>query len=173
MEQSMDPRSRKLLEAFDSSRKYIRDTENVPEGSAAHGGALELAALGELAAWRPVAEKLVERGWLRRAGGPDAYARTEEGRLAVAGPLDVTLYTRPGCHLCEEAKAQIAPLLQRAGARLREVNIDADPELRERYNMDVPVIFLSARKVAKHRVNLEQFRRELNEVRRKPERFED
>jgi glutaredoxin len=81
-------------------------------------------------------------------------------------PLEVTLYTRPGCHLCEEAKAQIAPLLNRAGARLREVNIDEDAELRERYNVDVPVIFLGARKVAKHRVDLEQFRRQLEEARR-------
>jgi glutaredoxin len=81
-------------------------------------------------------------------------------------PLEVTLYTRPGCHLCEEAKAQIAPLLKRAGARLREVNIDEDAELRARYNVDVPVIFLGARKVAKHRVDLEQFRRQLEEARR-------
>jgi glutaredoxin len=78
----------------------------------------------------------------------------------------VTLYSRPGCHLCNEAKAQIAPLLRRAGARLREVNIDDDEVLRERYNVDVPVLFLGARKVAKHRVDLEQFQRQLAEARR-------
>ncbi len=87
--------------------------------------------------------------------------RTEDGRLAVAGPRDVTLYTRPGCPLCEEAKTQIAPLLREFDARLREVNIDADPVLRERYTNDVPVIFLGLRKVAKHRVDLAQFRRQL------------
>lgn len=85
----------------------------------------------------------------------------EDEILAAAGPLDVTLYTRPGCHLCDEAKAQIAPLLAAAGARLREVNVDADPALRVRYDYDVPVIFLGARKVAKHRVDLRQFRRQL------------
>jgi glutaredoxin len=78
----------------------------------------------------------------------------------------VTLYTRPGCHLCEEAKAQIAPILQRAGALLREVNIDEDAALREQYNVDVPVIFVGQRKVAKHRVDVEQFRRQLEEARR-------
>lgn len=88
----------------------------------------------------------------------------EDAILAAARPLDVTLYTRPGCHLCEEAKAQIAPLLSKAGARLREVNIDADPVLRARYDSDVPVIFLGARKVAKHRVDLSQFRRQLEEA---------
>jgi glutaredoxin len=89
----------------------------------------------------------------------------EDTILATAGPLDVTLYTRPGCHLCDEAKEQIAPLLAQAGGRLREVNIDADPELRARYDYDVPVIFLAARKVAKHRVDLRQFRKQLEEAR--------
>ena len=96
----------------------------------------------------------------------DATTTPEDGRLAAARPLDVTLYTRPGCHLCEEAKAQITPLLEKAGARLREVNIDSDPVLRARYDYDVPVIFLGARKVAKHRVDLEQFRRQIEEARR-------
>ncbi len=80
--------------------------------------------------------------------------------------LEVILYTRPGCHLCDEAKAEIAPLLKRAGAQLREINIDEDTKLRELYNVDVPVIFLNGRKVAKHRVDPEQFRRQLEEARR-------
>lgn len=88
-------------------------------------------------------------------------------RMNRAEPLEVTLYTRPGCHLCEEAKAQISPLLAEFGARLHEVNIDADAELRERFNVDVPVIFLGERKVAKHRVDLKQFRRQLLEARRR------
>jgi glutaredoxin len=85
----------------------------------------------------------------------------EDERIARAGPREVTLYTRPGCHLCDEAKAVIAPLVREFGATLREVNVDADPVLRERYGGDVPVIFLGARKAAKHRVNAEQFRRQL------------
>jgi glutaredoxin len=84
-----------------------------------------------------------------------------------AEPLEVTLYTRPGCHLCDEAKLRIGPLLAEFGARLREVNIDADPELRERYNLDVPVIFLADRKIAKHRIDPGQFRRQLMEARRR------
>jgi glutaredoxin len=82
-------------------------------------------------------------------------------------PLEVTLYTRPGCHLCDEAKSQMAPLLAEFGARLREVNIDADPKLRELYNLDVPVIFLADRKIAKHRVDPAQFRRQLIEARQR------
>jgi len=88
----------------------------------------------------------------------------EDERLARATPREVTLYTRPGCHLCEEAKAAIAPLLAEFGATLLEVNIDEDPVLRERYGWDIPVLFIGAHKAAKHRVDLEQFRRQLRDA---------
>jgi glutaredoxin len=88
----------------------------------------------------------------------------EDARLAAAGPREVTLYTRPGCHLCAEAKAAIAPLLRKFGAVLREVNIDKDAVLEERYGLDIPVIFIGARKAAKHRVDVHQFRRQLEQA---------
>lgn len=88
----------------------------------------------------------------------------EDARLAAAGPRDVTLYTRPGCHLCEEAKTAIAPLLREFGASLYEVNIDKDEVLEERYGWDIPVIFIGAHKAAKHRVDVQQFRRQLGQV---------
>lgn len=89
----------------------------------------------------------------------------EEAKLTACGPRDVTLYSRPGCHLCEEAKAAIAPLLREFGAVLREVNIDEDAVLKERYGWDIPVIFIGQHKAAKHRVDLEQFRRQLEQSR--------
>jgi glutaredoxin len=85
----------------------------------------------------------------------------EDERLAASGPRVITLYTRPGCHLCEEAKALIEPLLSEFGAALREVNIDEDAVLRQRYGTDIPVIFIGSRKVAKHRVDPVRFRRQL------------
>jgi hypothetical protein len=146
---------RELLRAFSGA-----------SGGAPHGGSVRLGALGDPSELRPLVEELTALGWLQRGAGDDAYALTEDGTLALAAPLDVTLYTRPGCHLCDEAKAQIAPLLRRTGARLRQVNIDDDEVLRERYNVDVPVLFLGARKVAKHRVDLKQFERQLADAAR-------
>ncbi len=93
-----------------------------------------------------------------------ATTSSEEAQLAASGPRDVTLYSRPGCHLCEEAKAAIAPLLREFGAALREVNIDENAFLRERYGWDIPVIFIGRHKAAKHRVDLAQFRRQLEEA---------
>jgi glutaredoxin len=115
------------------------------------------------AVWTAVAQ-LVERGWLRAVAAPDTYERTEAGRLELAGPRDVTLYSRPGCHLCEEAKAQIAPMLAEFGARLTEINIDEDLRLRDKYDYEVPVIFVGKRRAAKHRVDLAQFRRQLHDA---------
>lgn len=88
----------------------------------------------------------------------------EDAKLASCGPRDVTLYSRPGCHLCEEAKAAIAPLLREFGAVLREVNIDEDAILKERYGWDIPVVFIGAHKAAKHRVEIAQFRRQVKEA---------
>jgi glutaredoxin len=85
----------------------------------------------------------------------------EDTRLAAAGPREVTLYTRPGCHLCEDAKTAIGPLLREFGAVLHEVNIDNDAVLEDRYGWDIPVIFIGAHKAAKHRVDVRQFRIQL------------
>ena len=143
----MDSLEQKILAAFDGPGARART----------------LSDLGEPAIVKGAASQLVERGWLRATEAPDTYARTEDGRLQLAAPRDVTIYSRPGCHLCEEAKAQIAPLLKEFGARLTEINIDEDLELRARYDFDVPVIFLGARKAAKHRVDLAQLRRQLRD----------
>jgi glutaredoxin len=85
----------------------------------------------------------------------------EDNRLAEAGSREVTIYSRPGCHLCDEAKEVMGPLLRELGAKLREVNIEGDPVLEKRYGVDIPVIFIGARKAAKHRVDIKRFRRQL------------
>jgi hypothetical protein len=80
-----------------------------------------------------------------------------------SGP-DVTLYRRAGCHLCEEAKTAIAPLLREFRATLREIDIEGDATLVERFGCDIPVIYIGRKKASKHRVNLEQFRRQLQDA---------
>jgi glutaredoxin len=144
----MDSLELKILAAFDAPGGPVRS----------------LSDLGDPALVMNAVSQLVERGLLRAMTEPDSYARTEDGRLQLAAPRDVTLYTRPGCQLCEEAKQQIAPLLKEFSARLTEINIDEDPDLRARYDYDIPVIFLGARKAAKHRVDLTQFRRQLRDA---------
>lgn len=53
---------------------------------------------------------------------------------------ELLLYSRPGCHLCEVMRAELAPLLAGREVRLRLVNIDDDPVLKRRYGHDIPVL---------------------------------
>jgi glutaredoxin len=61
----------------------------------------------------------------------------------------VVLYTRQGCHLCDEARA----LLRRYGLAPQLVDIDADPQLRARYDTCVPVVAIDGRERFRGRVN--------------------
>ena len=78
--------------------------------------------------------------------------------------MEVVLYTRAGCHLCDEAKKVLMPLRDEFHFTFREVDIDSDEALRAWYGHDIPVIFLDGRKVAKHRLDREQFRRRLEQA---------
>ncbi len=60
-----------------------------------------------------------------------------------------TLYTRPGCHLCEEAQAQ----LKRHGFRVESVNIDTNPLLQERYGDVIPVVLIDGKERFRGRID--------------------
>jgi glutaredoxin len=79
-------------------------------------------------------------------------------------PLQATLYTRPGCHLCDAVRSVMQPLLAEYGGTLREVNVDEQPDLKELYGYDVPVIFIGEREVARHRLTSREFRAILEET---------
>lgn len=52
----------------------------------------------------------------------------------------LTLYGRPGCHLCEAMAAEMRPHLDAHGLTLHQVDVDADPALAQRYGMKIPVL---------------------------------
>ncbi|HET9531206.1 MAG TPA: glutaredoxin family protein [Blastocatellia bacterium] len=76
----------------------------------------------------------------------------------------VTLYTRPGCHLCDEAKSAIRSISPGEVFTLEEINIDSDPALVEKYGYDIPVVLINGIKVFKHRVDPREFRRKLRRI---------
>lgn len=55
------------------------------------------------------------------------------------GKPRVTLYSRAGCHLCDDARAIIESVCAELGEAYREVDIDGDPELLDRYGEEIPV----------------------------------
>ena len=74
---------------------------------------------------------------------------------------DVVVYSRQGCHLCDVVKEALARVQSRAEFQWREVDIDLDPELRQKYNDQVPVVFIDGRKAFKYHMDDEEFLREL------------
>ena len=73
----------------------------------------------------------------------------------------VTLYTRAGCHLCDDAKHVIEAARRRAVFAYEEIDIDGDAELQERYNFEVPVIAIDGVKAFKYRVNEDELLKKL------------
>jgi glutaredoxin len=59
----------------------------------------------------------------------------------------VTLYTRPGCHLCDEARAKLEQLRAEVGFELEEVDIETDDALHAAYLERIPVICLDGEHV--------------------------
>jgi glutaredoxin len=73
----------------------------------------------------------------------------------------VTLYTRAGCCLCDDAKRVLSDARRRADFDYEELDIDRDPELRRRYNDEVPVIAINQVKAFKYKVTREEFLKKL------------
>ncbi len=76
-------------------------------------------------------------------------------------PRQVLVYTRKGCHLCEIVKESIVKLARRGGFVWREVDVDADEQLRRKFNDEVPVVFIDGRKAFKYRMDEQEFLRKL------------
>jgi hypothetical protein len=68
--------------------------------------------------------------------------------------VTVTLYTKPGCHLCEPAAETIAAAAKVAPFRYESRNILDDPGAFERYQHAIPVVTVNGREVARHRLRL-------------------
>lgn len=75
--------------------------------------------------------------------------------------MELTLYTRPGCHLCDEMKAVIAALHRQRAFVLTEIDISTDASLERRYGHDIPVLLLNGTEVARHRVEAQELDRML------------
>jgi thioredoxin-like negative regulator of GroEL len=72
-------------------------------------------------------------------------------------PLALIIYSRPGCHLCEEMKTLVTRVISqtRSAARLEEINVETDADLERQFGLEIPVLLLEGKKVAKFRVSEE------------------
>jgi glutaredoxin len=70
----------------------------------------------------------------------------------------VTLITRVGCHLCEQAEATLRRLAGELGYAYTEVDVDGNPALLDEYSDRVPVILIDGREHGYWRVEEQRFR---------------
>jgi thiol-disulfide isomerase/thioredoxin len=67
--------------------------------------------------------------------------------------IAMTLYSRPGCHLCDEMKAVIDRVARTVPVALEVVDVSSNPQLDARYGVEIPLLFVEGTKVAKYRVS--------------------
>ena len=76
--------------------------------------------------------------------------------------VDVVLYTKPGCCLCDTVKAQLGKLRAMRAFELREINILEDSAAYEKFHEEIPVVFIGGRKAFKYHLDEKAFLRRLN-----------
>jgi glutaredoxin len=86
----------------------------------------------------------------------------------AAADHEVTLVTRAGCHLCQDAETILSRMQGELGFRYTQLDVDADPQLRAEYSDRVPVVLLDGREHGYWRVEEERLRMALT---RPPKRF--
>ncbi len=79
-----------------------------------------------------------------------------------ATPPTVTLVGKPGCHLCDAARAIAIPVCEQAGATFVEVSILDSPELADVYAEYIPVILIDGEQHDFWRIDADRLRRALS-----------
>ena len=76
--------------------------------------------------------------------------------------IRLTIYSRPGCHLCDEMKHLVAHVVaRRPHVAVDEIDISTDASLERKYGEEIPVLFIDGRKAAKYRISEQELRRRL------------
>jgi glutaredoxin len=73
----------------------------------------------------------------------------------------VIIYSRPDCHLCDEAKQAIESAQCANEYTLEEIDIESDVALLQRYRYDIPVVTINGKEAFRHKVTADEFRRRL------------
>jgi thiol-disulfide isomerase/thioredoxin len=77
--------------------------------------------------------------------------------------IAITLYSRPGCHLCDDMKAIVSRVAETWAGQvtIEEIDISTDTALEALYGLEIPVLLVDGKKAAKYRVTEGEFRRML------------
>ena len=74
--------------------------------------------------------------------------------------MTLTIYSKPDCHLCDDMKSLVRRVAaEQKGIAVQEIDISTDAGLLERYGLEIPVLMVDGRKVAKYRLGEQELRR--------------
>jgi glutaredoxin len=76
----------------------------------------------------------------------------------------LTVYGKPGCHLCDDARAAVRDVLAGHDVELREVDVTLDPALERRYGERIPVVALDGEELFDYVVDADALRKRLDKV---------
>jgi glutaredoxin len=76
----------------------------------------------------------------------------------------LTVYGKPGCHLCDDARVAVREVLAGRDVRLREVDVTLDPLLERRYGERIPVVALDGEVLFEYAVDPDALRDRLDRV---------
>jgi hypothetical protein len=76
----------------------------------------------------------------------------------------LTLYGKPGCHLCDDARAVVGEVVAGRNVTLREVDVTLDPALERRYGERIPVVALDGDELFEYAVDADALRKRLDRV---------
>ena len=76
-------------------------------------------------------------------------------------PIRIDIYSRPGCHLCDQARAAIEQFRETYTMVLRTINVETSADLEKRYGEDIPVVFVNGAEAFRHRVDRAELERKL------------
>jgi glutaredoxin len=67
--------------------------------------------------------------------------------------MRVTLFSKPGCHLCEEVRTLLDELREDRAFELEEIDITRDADLFARYRYEIPVVCRDGKEIARGRIS--------------------
>ena len=76
----------------------------------------------------------------------------------------MVLYGKPGCHLCEDARAAVLGVAATRGFELEEVDVSIDPELHRRYGQRIPVVTVDGEEAFEYFVDPDALNQRLDRV---------
>jgi glutaredoxin len=76
----------------------------------------------------------------------------------------VTVYGKPGCCLCDEARQVVANVRQELPFDLEEVDVSLDPGMHHRYGERIPVVAVNGEELFEYHVDASELRRTLDRL---------